>query len=232
MKPTSRGPSRAGYLRVVILVLVTGYVDAFGLLKFQTFVSFMSGNTTTSGLLIGQGAFAAALPALVAILGFLCGVFCGAAVAIAQPVRAQQMVFALAAMLIALHWAANATWRLDELIGIVMLSVAMGALNTSVSRIGVEPVNIGYVSGTLNRMADHAARAVARQPLADAQTPGDTHMRRALLLGGVWSAFFGGAILSSAGNSRFGDASLLLPLVVLAAFTVLEPRAPSVVAVR
>lgn len=221
----ARVPVGATYLSVVMLVLVTGYVDAFGLSKFQTFVSFMSGNTTTSGLLIGQGAFAVALPTLVAIIAFVCGVFGGAVIAIARPGRAQQLVFALAAVLIALYLATNSSWSPGGLLGIVMLSVAMGALNTSVSRIGVEPVNIGYVSGTLNRMADHAARAVARQSLADAQTPADTHARRALLLGGVWSAFFGGAVLSSVIASRFGNASLVFPLVVLAAFAVLESRA-------
>jgi uncharacterized membrane protein YoaK (UPF0700 family) len=142
----------AGYARVLLLVGIAGYVDAFGLLNFQTFVSFMSGNTTTAGLEIDLASAGAAVPPLFAVVFFVVGVFLGALIAVANPVRAQQLCFALVAALIAAFMIAARGGGLNNLVSIATLSLAMGLLNTTVSRIGVEPVNVGYVSGTLSKM--------------------------------------------------------------------------------
>ena len=40
--------------------MVAGYVDAYGFVHYQTFVSFMSGNTTQSGVKLGLAAAASA----------------------------------------------------------------------------------------------------------------------------------------------------------------------------
>ena len=45
-----------------VLALIAGYVDAYGLIRYQTYLSFMSGNTTQTGSQIGQGHLAAAVP--------------------------------------------------------------------------------------------------------------------------------------------------------------------------
>src|SRR2546427_6839069 len=59
------------------LAMIAGYVDAYGYLTFKTYLSFMSGNTTQTGFLTGQGDVAAAMPSLLAIVSFLLGVFTG-----------------------------------------------------------------------------------------------------------------------------------------------------------
>src|SRR3989454_10667437 len=59
------------------LAMIAGYVDAYGYLTFKTYVSFMSGNTTQTGFLTGQGDFAAAMSSLLAIVSFVIGVFPG-----------------------------------------------------------------------------------------------------------------------------------------------------------
>src|SRR3989449_8052437 len=59
------------------LAMIAGYVDAYGYLSFKTYLSFMSGNTTQTGFLTGQGDFAAAMPSLLAIVSFVIGVFTG-----------------------------------------------------------------------------------------------------------------------------------------------------------
>src|SRR5271168_1732150 len=46
----------------ICLALIAGYVDAYGLIALGVYVSFMSGNTTQTGSLTGQGKVAAALP--------------------------------------------------------------------------------------------------------------------------------------------------------------------------
>jgi uncharacterized membrane protein YoaK (UPF0700 family) len=59
------------------LALIAGYLDGYGLLFLRTYVSFMSGNTTFTGLKIGQGNFQAALPSAIAVLSFVTGSFLG-----------------------------------------------------------------------------------------------------------------------------------------------------------
>src|SRR3989441_6115475 len=59
------------------LAMIAGYVDAYGYLSFKTYLSFMSGNTTQTGFLTGQGDFAAAMPSLLAIVSFVIGIFTG-----------------------------------------------------------------------------------------------------------------------------------------------------------
>src|ERR1700740_2910934 len=43
------------------VVLAVGYLDGYGLLVLGTYVSFMSGNSTMTGVSAGQGNWAAAL---------------------------------------------------------------------------------------------------------------------------------------------------------------------------
>jgi uncharacterized membrane protein YoaK (UPF0700 family) len=43
-----------------VLALIAGYVDAYTFLNYQVYGSFMSGNTTQTGLHAGQGGFAVA----------------------------------------------------------------------------------------------------------------------------------------------------------------------------
>jgi uncharacterized membrane protein YoaK (UPF0700 family) len=62
----------------ICLSLIAGYLDGYGLLVLGTYVSFMSGNTTFTGLKIGQGHFHAALPSAIAIASFVSGSFLGA----------------------------------------------------------------------------------------------------------------------------------------------------------
>ena len=46
-------PAQGGL--AAILALIAGYVDAYTFLNYQVYGSFMSGNTTQTGLQAGQG---------------------------------------------------------------------------------------------------------------------------------------------------------------------------------
>jgi uncharacterized membrane protein YoaK (UPF0700 family) len=59
------------------LALIAGYVDAYALIAYGVYVLFMSGNTTQTGSLIGEGRLLVALPSAVAILFFVVGSFAG-----------------------------------------------------------------------------------------------------------------------------------------------------------
>ena len=76
--PSSLQESEQAEERLALgLAMIAGYVDAYGFISYRTYVSFMSGNTTQTGFLIGQGNLAVAVPALLAIVSFLVGVFTG-----------------------------------------------------------------------------------------------------------------------------------------------------------
>src|SRR3989442_12085705 len=83
------------------LAMIAGYVDAYGYLTFKTYVSFMSGNTTQTGFLTGQGDFAAAMPSLLAIVSFVIGVFTGTSLTYSGTHRSWRMRFGLVAVLLA-----------------------------------------------------------------------------------------------------------------------------------
>jgi hypothetical protein len=69
----------------ICLATVAGYTDGYGLRQFNTFVSFMSGNTTSAGVYVGEQKFHAALPEAVAIFFFLVGTFLGHWIVVSKP---------------------------------------------------------------------------------------------------------------------------------------------------
>src|ERR1035438_744470 len=69
--------TRVQWALAVFLALIAGYLDGYGLLFLKTYVSFMSGNTTFTGVKSGQGNFEAALPSAIAIVLFVTGSFLG-----------------------------------------------------------------------------------------------------------------------------------------------------------
>ena len=66
---------RLVWAAAILLAMMAGYLDGYGLLFLKTYVSFMSGNTTSAGLRSGQGDFHAAIPAAIAIVFFVAGSF-------------------------------------------------------------------------------------------------------------------------------------------------------------
>jgi uncharacterized membrane protein YoaK (UPF0700 family) len=211
--------ARAERRLAICLALIAGYVDAYGLIALGVYVSFMSGNTTQTGYMMGQGNLVAALPSALAIVAFVAGCFAGTWLAASGLRHSRRLRFGMVAALLAIIIGGK---ELGEPAGgamacIATLSLAMGLLNTTLSRIGPEPVNLTFVTGTLNKVGRHLALAVRRRPLPDAQGQWDTHLRRAGVMAGVWASFLSGAIVSAAVISSFGAWVLLPPIPILLA---------------
>src|SRR6266446_1004688 len=202
------------------LAMIAGYVDAYGYLSFKTYLSFMSGNTTQTGYLTGQGNFAAAMPSLLAIGSFVIGVFTGPWLTHSGTPQVRRLQFGAVAALLAVSIGLTLRGWAGGAVSIATLSVAMGIMNTALSHVGALPVSLTFVTGTLIRMGTHLALALTRAPLQGAQGSWDTHGRRAFLLLGIWSSFLIGALLGGAATSRFGVWVLLLPLLILLALAV------------
>src|ERR1700727_3519797 len=59
------------------LAMIAGFIDAYGMITYGVFVSFMSGNTTQTGYQTAEGAFGPASLSALAILFFVVGSFAG-----------------------------------------------------------------------------------------------------------------------------------------------------------
>src|ERR1700753_2569935 len=67
---------RAELLATVVAV-IAGFIDAYGMITYGVYVSFMSGNTTQTGYQAAEGAFGPASLSALAILFFVVGAFVG-----------------------------------------------------------------------------------------------------------------------------------------------------------
>jgi uncharacterized membrane protein YoaK (UPF0700 family) len=208
--------TRVKWAFAVFLALIAGYVDGYGLLFLGTSVSFMSGNTTTTGLKSGQWDFHAALPTAIAIVFFVAGTFLGTLVSQSRLRYSHRLIFLMVAGLLATVAVLEQHGPRNVFVEIAMLAVAMSMMNPALSKVGGESVSLTFVTGTLNRIGGHLAAAAGRQPLPDGQGPKDSHLVRALIEASVWSGFVVGAGLSGMAGSHFPLwAALLPPFVVM-----------------
>src|SRR6202140_1195183 len=211
---------RAQGATAVFLALIAGYLDGYGLLFLKTYVSFMSGNTTFTGLKSGQGNFQAALPSTTAIVFFIGGSFLGNLFTQSRLRCSHRLTFGMIAVLLAtiagLEWEGARNVPSE----IAMLGLAMGMMNPALSKAGAESVSLTFVTGTLSRVGGHLAAAAGRKPLPDGEGPGDSHLARARIDASIWSGFLLGAGLSGLAGSHFRLCALLPPCVLIIALAV------------
>ena len=215
--------------RALVRVLIAGYVDSYAVLNLGVFASFMTGNTTLGGMHAGQDNLAAAGHSLLPIPWFLTGILAGTLLLHADRNRASRCNSMLVAAMLAIA-VAGAHFLWPGWLGIVILSSAMGLLNTSITQVGGQPISLGFMTGDLNNLARHVAQGILREPVANARNARDTHWRRAGLLGSLWTVFLVGAVLGAALASRVGVWTLLLPALLLLLLGLLDPPSISTVA--
>src|SRR6476659_6247703 len=72
-----RAQARSAERLAAALATIAGFVDAYGMITYGVYVSFMSGNTTQAGYQAAEGAFGPASLSGLAILAFVAGSFAG-----------------------------------------------------------------------------------------------------------------------------------------------------------
>ena len=202
--------------------MIAGYIDSYSLLNYKVYASFMSGNTTQTGLHAGRGELLEAGHNLLPIPLFVIGIFIGTYLYHSGLRHAFRWLCAMVILLLAAGLAAGCLDPLAGWFSIVALSLAMGLMNTTLTRVGGQSVSLGYVTGDLNHLAGHLALAVQGVPVPQARGPWDTHGRRAALLGGIWASFLMGAALAGAATSHFAAWTLLPPILILLVLISLE----------
>ncbi len=209
--------TRLRWTLAIILALIAGYLDGYGLLFLGVYVSFMSGNTTVTGLRIGQDSFHAALPSAIAILSFVTGSFLGNLFSQSRLRYSHRLIFGAIAGLLATVVGLERYGTWNAAAEIALLSLAMGMLNPALSKVGVESVSLTFVTGTLNRMGKHLAAAALRKSLPEGHGPGASHRARTRVEGSLWSGFLVGAWLSGMAGSHFRMWALWPPCAVMIA---------------
>jgi uncharacterized membrane protein YoaK (UPF0700 family) len=217
--------TRLEWLMAVFIAMAAGYLDGYGLSFLKTYVSFMSGNTTRTGVSSGQGDFVTALPSGLAILCFVSGSFFGNLMSQSKLRHARRLMFGLIAAGIAavagMEWAGLQHAPSE----IAVMCLAMGMTNPTLSKIGPESVSLTFVTGTLSRIGSHLAAAAAGKTLKDPQGSEDTHLRRALIEGSIWGGLFTGAVLSGVAGSKFPTWALSPPFIVMLVLGLLSDSA-------
>lgn len=145
---------------LLILTWAAGNIDAVGYLGLgHVFTANMTGNTVLLGLHLGQEQGAAALRALVALLGFGVGLVIGAL--FVERFRGQgpwppSVTWALALETVLLIMFAIAMYSLDPLDAgapvqsmVALSAIAMGIQSAAVRRLNVPGIATTYVTGTL-----------------------------------------------------------------------------------
>ena len=209
------------------LALIAGYVDAYGLSAFGTYVSFMSGNTTQVGSMTGRGRLVEAVPPALAILFFVCGSCAGTYLTHSRLRHSCRPLFGVVAALLAAAAAVSRIGPAEVNAAIATISFSMGIMNTTLPRIGAESVSLTFMTGDLNRIGSHLALAFKGVPLPDAQGPWDTQLHRAGLLASLWGSFLIGALISAAMISHLGVWVLVLPCLILVALALFSASPPS-----
>lgn len=216
-------PLRREATLAICLATVAGYVDGYGLLALGTFLSFMSGNTTQAGAAAGQGLMTQMAPPAAAIGFFVVGVFVGTLVN-RRLMCERPRLAALAGVGGLLGGAVLAShfgW-LAAVPTIAIIALAMGLMNTTLSHVGNEPLNLTFVTGALNRVGTHLALAASGVPLSDPEGPRDSQIMRAMRLAATWTGFLGGAVLAGVLTPRLGSWTLVPPAALL---VILSPMA-------
>ena len=231
--------------RDVLLLALTwaaGNVDAVSFLALgHVFTANMTGNTVLLGLHLAQEQGAAALRALVALVGFGSGLVIGALIVERSTDRAPwppavTWSFALEAVILgifaigtALTAVVREAWEGQVLIA--LSAMAMGIQSAAVRRLDVPGISTTYVTGTLTSavtglVARSASTGSCREP---ANAPGASHWWRRVRLQVLTLLVYGfGALIAGVIHAHGARFVAVLAFVAVALVAAAAPsRRPS-----
>jgi uncharacterized membrane protein YoaK (UPF0700 family) len=216
MSDKSRAVASPAFAVAVGLAALAGWVDAVAYVRLaRTYVSFMSGNSTTLAASLSV-AHAPKAPLVICVLAaFVGGVILGECIAIAAGRRGHAAAL-LAESLFLFAGMGAAIPAASLFAPAILLAIALGIQNTSIQKAAGMHVALTYVTGTLVRFGRAIAHALAGQAPWHAALP-------YLLL---WLGMIGGA----AGGAALARISATLAIAAAAVAALLFAGVVSILA--
>ncbi|WP_027382316.1 YoaK family protein [Epilithonimonas caeni] len=195
----------------ILLAFIAGYIDATGLIKWKTYVSFMSGNTTQLGAAFSSEKFGVIITSATVIGSFLIGIYAGTCLSLWKKCRIRVIAFYIVAGILMLYTFINYYCQFSVIPSVAVIGFAMGMMNTIVTSVGNQKVNTDFVTGTLNSLA----RNTAIFTMSNDENEKKESKANAIHLLLLWIGFVSGAFTSPFLINLLGKWTLLIPAVLL-----------------
>lgn len=195
----------------IFLAFIAGYIDATGLIKWKTYVSFMSGNTTQLGAAFSSGKYGVIITSVTVIGSFLMGIYTGTCFSLWKKCSIKTIAFYIVSGILMLYTFMNYYRQIPVIPSIAIIGFAMGMMNTIVTSIGTLKVNTDFVTGTLNSLAKNMAIFT----MSNDENEKNETKENAIYLLLLWMGFLSGAVTAPFLLSILKNWILLLPAVLL-----------------
>ena len=195
----------------IFLALIAGYIDATGLIKWKTYVSFMSGNTTSLRAAISTGKYGIIITSVTVISCFLLGIYVGTCLSLWKRIKNQILTFYIVSGILIFYSIIAYFYDINNLLSIAIVGFSMGMMNTIVTSVGNQKVNTDFVTGTLNSLA----RKIAMLTMTDDKVEKEEYQSNAIHLLLLWIGFLSGAFIAPFLLDYFGKWTLMIPALLL-----------------
>lgn len=195
----------------ILLAFIAGYIDATGLIKWKTYVSFMSGNTTQLGAAFSSEKWGIIITSFTVIVSFLLGIYAGTCLLLWKKCSIKTIAFYIVSGILVLSTFINYFFQMDAIPSIAIIGFAMGIMNTIITTVGNQKVNTDFVTGTLNSLA----RNTAIFTMSTDKNERIESRGNAIHLLLLWIGFLSGALVAPFLLSILKNWILFLPAVLL-----------------
>ncbi|MCX8523857.1 DUF1275 domain-containing protein [Chryseobacterium formosus] len=195
----------------IFLALIAGYIDATGLIQWKTYVSFMSGNTTSLGAAISTGKSGIIITSITVISCFLLGIYVGTCLSLWKRIKNQILTFYIVSVILIFYSIIAYFYDINNLFSIAIVGFSMGMSNTIVTSVGNQKVNTDFVTGTLNSLAMNTAMLT----MADDKVEKQEYKSNTIHLLLLWIGFLSGAFIAPFLLDYFGKWTLMIPALLL-----------------
>ncbi|OCK51603.1 hypothetical protein BA768_15805 [Chryseobacterium sp. CBo1] len=195
----------------IFLALIAGYIDATGLIQWKTYVSFMSGNTTSLGAALSTGKYGIVITSIIVISCFLLGIYAGTCLSLWKRIKNQILTFYIVSGILIFYSIIAYFYDINNLLSIAVVGFSMGMMNTIVTSVGNQKVNTDFVTGTLNSLA----RNTAMLNMSKDKDEKEEYKSNAIHLLLLWIGFLTGAFIAPFLLDYFGKWTLMIPALLL-----------------
>ncbi|ANF52853.1 hypothetical protein A0O34_21055 [Chryseobacterium glaciei] len=195
----------------IFLALIAGYIDATGLIKWKTYVSFMSGNTTQLGAALSTDKYGVIITSVTVIGCFLLGIYAGTCLSLYKRIKNQILTFYTVCGILIFYTIIAYFYNINTISSISIIGFSMGIMNTIVTSVGNQKVNTDFVTGTLNSLARNTAMLSMTNDRAEKKQ----YKANAIHLLLLWIGFLSGAFAAPFLLSFLGNWSLSFPALLL-----------------